>query len=1422
MFSKLPQTFSSPFGLLGDEAKLAFPTQSGGIAKLASARNIPDNDSYWEQYFVLFDSASDVFSLITPHHIRRALSDAPENVATLIRVTSSRLFNLLSDHTFPSSTTSVTAFASSFIKSGTGNSERNTTKEVLNCLRVLQRVLPVVFEVEGETNSFELEVLWKKEEVVEDRNDEEAGEIAQFVIEDEDDDNGMDGKAGTSQQPTLPQINKKQLPSLAERLFDAVFDLLFCCGFTLPTKLQVDHHKIQHVIWEKGIGSTLDVGPNTAYDNNKIEVLRLLLILLSRQIYVAATSLSSKPSLYTLHLVQKTPRRNVLTLLCSLLNTAINSTATADKTFGSMAGKLPYNHLVFKGEDPRSNLAGICFQVLCILLDFQSGSARDRVMNDHGDGGPLPTARTNAFRYFIMKLHRIQDFEFIHRGILNILDQQLASTNNVFPGARKSVPHAPETVLFLWKMLELNKKFCSYILESDNAMDLLAYLLCYGLEIKDKPQQHGLCRALSYIIQTLSAEPSFGSNLSNPLKMQPPTKYNVVGTAGDFMINAIYAMIATTSGALNSLYPALIIALSNSAPYFKSLTVKASSRLIQLFKSFSSPLFLLSDEGHPRLLFFMLEVFNSVIHHHPSENPNLLYGIISSHRIFEDLGTFTLARGLREIRRVQLTKEEQARRLENHSKDRSSIDSLDAGREKARLLENEAIASATTAPIQSGTSSPRHPEAHEDHPEQEGSRASPVATSNSPADVTIEEAISEKARGKMKERRSTSVDMSSTPERLVAAGIGRNGFVPTQEWVSSWQQGLPLDIVMLVISELLPKVQELQASRKADSTAAILDLLSTINLKHILPQAPPLSPRCFMWSDASIIWLTSLIWGEIYVRSVTPLGIWNATNVRLFYVKHTQSQQRQITETVSHVVGGITYFEDFVSTIPRQAVLSFTPFVIDHLLLLFHNVVNIHKLALDRGGIHTVADLLLTPPQQAARRCRLSPIDIKAIVDIVCRECNKIQIRCLEDVMLEGEELFTTGDADIDIVLGGGIRTGMVWEFVGESAAGKTQLALQVSLFVQVPPSFGGLDGSCCYLTTSSDLKLPTQRLLQIAESRKVLSSATCSLDNIHTISTPSITMLLYVLSHTLPDFIMNRTQTVGAKPVKLVVIDALAELFHTADKTTTATLVERSQNLAELASSLHVLAAEQRVAVVVLNEVVDVFDRGSHSSEGNFELVYNDQSRWFSRGDSVPGEDRKEASLGLVWANQVNARILMSRTGRRRYLSETENGKVKFQRVESRVREPLDKKTRTRLSTQDDDQPALLRRFNVIFSSVSSSASLDFIVMDSGIIALPGSITYPSADQDSWIPPGVTSLRDRRSALPYSEPTCTVGKNPTMASLDIDAPEEASIRLDGVGAGAVTLPEDEPQQEDEDGWDKFWEQDEIPTEVYLSVPNPV
>jgi hypothetical protein len=201
----------------------------------------------------LSDEKPAFFSL--PATVRRALLEAPENVATLIRVITSRLFNLVSDHTFPSpqstnTVASVANFATTFVKTG-GTTERNTTKEVLNCIRVLTRVLPVLFEIDSELSIFEREVLWKREAVAPGQElEEQVEQTPQFVIEDEDED-GPSGASASSSVDQLPPRERetKKSPALAERLFSCLVDLLFCCGFTLPAKVQVDHYKINYIIW---------------------------------------------------------------------------------------------------------------------------------------------------------------------------------------------------------------------------------------------------------------------------------------------------------------------------------------------------------------------------------------------------------------------------------------------------------------------------------------------------------------------------------------------------------------------------------------------------------------------------------------------------------------------------------------------------------------------------------------------------------------------------------------------------------------------------------------------------------------------------------------------------------------------------------------------------------------------------------------------------------------------------------------------------------------------------------------------------------------------------------------------------------------------------------------------------------------------
>ncbi|ELU43067.1 Hid1 domain-containing protein [Rhizoctonia solani AG-1 IA] len=788
----LGKRLSTPFGILGEDVKLSFRTKKSGI-------NIPDSDdAYWSQYYLLFDSASDVSNLIVPHDIRRALSDAPENLSTLLIVLIKRLQFLMIDHTFPTEAPVIPAFSSLY----PGTTQRNPNKEALNCIRVLARILPVVFEGDADHGRVE-ELFWKRTPKESSPEQVQVDQSKQFVIDDEEDEDVLKSPKSPTPQSIPHQADTE--PSWGERLMNLAIDLLFCCGFTIPKKVQVDNHKINYMIWVKGIGSASDMGTSRDLESNKAEVLRLLLVLLSKQIYIPPTVTLSMITPALSVATQRTPRRRVLTLLCSLLNISLHPPNLSPLPLSSM----PYNHLVTRAMDADA-VPELAISALCVLLDYQSGDARDRVAGGGEateDSEWVPTSKSNKFRAFVM--------------------------------------------------------------DSDKCVDLIAYLLCTCLEIKDKPQTQGLCRALSYIIQSMSSDFALGSKLHLPVKIAVPAKWSTPGTT------------STTSGQLTSLYPALIITLSNVSPHLTQLTITASARLISLLTAFSSPLFLLADESHPRLVYFILEVFNNVIAHHLQDNPNVVYALLRARNVIEGLGVFTLRGAVREVRR-----REEAAKGSNKGKAKlvPGTENPDLSKEKRDLIERERAHLMPT------------PE------ELEGGLA---GVDDEPM-VTI--GMSEKARGKLREdanpSRKESIDLSEEEELAAAVALGKNGFVPTQEWVSSWQRGLPLDVVQIAIAELAPKIHELQASgNRASSTAAILDLLRSANLNHVLPPPGPLAPRKFHWSDASLVWLNSLLWGEIYVRGTTPLSIWNGTNVRLFGVKHTP-QPRRVADTVQTVMGG--------------------------------------------------------------------------------------------------------------------------------------------------------------------------------------------------------------------------------------------------------------------------------------------------------------------------------------------------------------------------------------------------------------------------------------------------------------------------------------------------------------------------------------
>ncbi|KAF9228038.1 hypothetical protein BS17DRAFT_694039 [Gyrodon lividus] len=331
----------------------------------------------------------------------------------------------------------------------------------------------------------------------------------------------------------------------------------------------------------------------------------------------------------------------------------------------------------------------------------------------------------------------------------------------------------------------------------------------------------------------------------------------------------------------------------------------------------------------------------------------------------------------------------------------------------------------------------------------------------------------------------------------------------------------------------------------------------------------------------------------------------------------------------------------------------------------------------------------------------------------------------------------------------------------------------------------------------------------QILNAHPSLSPSLCSFSNVKTVQTPTIEKLIHVLSTFLPQYIDTTSENPSSKPVKLLVIDALAELFHSLGKTTTKTLVERSRRISEISNFLHILASKYRIAVLVLNEVIDVIDR--EQPTGGPGVSYRDQSKWFGRPDSIPSEDRKEAALGLVWANQVNARIFLTRTGRRRHLEETETPNKRSAAQDGGA-------TAQMVVTPVDDQPVLIRRLSVVFSSVSGPASCDYIVTEEGISVIPGStVSLAASHSTSTNPPSASA-----PVLPGIQDPLMTSSNVAKGKQVVQvAPLDVGCVADTFAAESTPpTPENELELAD-DEWDAFWVQNSLPDDAYSQVDLP-
>ncbi|KKA27063.1 hypothetical protein TD95_002468 [Thielaviopsis punctulata] len=822
------------------DSKLVFKK---GILRLSEERHIPADDPYWVSFWELPESSDDVFSLFAPSDIRRTRDNALENLETLILAVTSRLFMLRHHPSFP-------------------DADYAPDREVLNCIRVLTRLLPFIFEADG-LAEWEDRFFWGIR-----RKKTRKASLASEVLFDE---------AAVHAAPESDEYEETK--PLAEELIDTLIELLFFSGFTVQQQPN-GKDRVSFAIWQSGVGCNSTYLTTKEFENNRCEVLRLLITIASQSLYMTPPVLTQNGIRSLSYMCTSSDKQAVLSILCSLMNTTLKYNPTS--------WRVPYNSLVLK--DTKQALATYSLQLLLILLLY-----------------PIPEGHStakNVYRHFLGRLHRPQDFQFMVDGMTRILNQPLQEKTSLIPSSHNQASIASEVLMLFWEVTQSNKRFRAFIVDTERARDFVVLALFYALEYRNDASRQGVVRMCAFLLQTLSVEKNFGINLNGifeghdslPVVMKVP---GFRGSYADFLIHSIYTLFSHGHSNLSAIYPALLAVLNNVAPYLQNLTSKTCNKIMLLFTSMSSPSFLLANDSNHDLLRALLESINSIVEHQYEKNPDFIYAVLRHRKRIEALRSFTLESGQEEIERRQRSRKDSSASTEPYdpSSRRSSVDSSRGFLPPAsQSIQSPGLGNVPEdSTFEIGDDS----DADDDEYRPTPPSATPSHSGSvaGPDDVPVQlRGMSEKARGKLPAGAPSFSRQNSLPTAPPAArAVPMGAFQPTAAWIESWLPELPLHTLLMLMQQLgalIPR-QNMTPEVATTEVRKQIQSIAVIGLEPSLIRV-----HSFEWGPMALGWYESLLWALVFTSQLRmgsggPAAgagagsLWNGTAIKLFRVQET-------------------------------------------------------------------------------------------------------------------------------------------------------------------------------------------------------------------------------------------------------------------------------------------------------------------------------------------------------------------------------------------------------------------------------------------------------------------------------------------------------------------------------------------------------
>lgn len=230
---------------------------------------------------------------------------------------------------------------------------------------------------------------------------------------------------------------------------------------------------------------------------------------------------------------------------------------------------------------------------------------------------------------------------------------------------------------------------------------------------------------------------------------------------------------------------------------------------------------------------------------------------------------------------------------------------------------------------------------------------------------------------------------------------------------------------------------------------------------------------------------------------------------------------------------------------------------------------------LREAGYTDLMELAVASPGDVAEAAEIGTASAQKIINEARRKADVGAFELGTELLERRKRLgrISTNAKTLDELLGGGVETQAITELAGEFGTGKTQLAHQLAVNVQLPADQGGLNGEAVYIDTESTFR--PERVVDMAKAAGVDPHAT--LDRIH---------IARAFNSNHQMLLVSKAQELARdRPVKLIVVDSLTAHFRS-EYIGRAELAPRQQLLNRHLHELLRFGDTYNAAIVVTNQV--------------------------------------------------------------------------------------------------------------------------------------------------------------------------------------------------------------------------------------------